>query len=279
MASKLHIVITLPATNMDVKYGLLKDCFPLQTGGFPLPWLFQGVYYFGTAATLQKNRPSHHTMRPTDWHPWCTCQRCTNLTLTCLNRRWFMNLNISQHQKSHLSESLNVCFEVWLTDSICFPEAPGGPWWYTPRPGWNPCRSSWLASQHVEWVGTGAGKSVVPVDPAEPCWPLNPVDTAGTTGSDGGNVSTGSTKTSRSDRGSVCSETGTIGSHGGSFNWHQWFGWSHWIVWNGSGLDASSASTGFGGSVSIGSTGSSLEVQSALGPLEERANQGQHGTS
>ena len=31
------LYITIPPTNMEVEYGLLEDCLPLQTGGFPLP--------------------------------------------------------------------------------------------------------------------------------------------------------------------------------------------------------------------------------------------------
>ena len=32
-----RFVHTLPETIMGVETGLLEDCFPLQTGGFPLP--------------------------------------------------------------------------------------------------------------------------------------------------------------------------------------------------------------------------------------------------
>ena len=35
---------TLPGTNMEVENGPLEDHIPLQTGGFPLPSEFSGVW-------------------------------------------------------------------------------------------------------------------------------------------------------------------------------------------------------------------------------------------
>ena len=35
--TKMSKTSTLPETIMEVEHGLLEDCFPLQTGGFPLP--------------------------------------------------------------------------------------------------------------------------------------------------------------------------------------------------------------------------------------------------